>query len=74
MMSATLLLSGAALTQGCPGAMKAVDAKLVTQPALSAVSQAQMTTLRAEGVRLHKAGKQIASMKALADASKVLGL
>lgn len=74
MIGLTVVFSGAAMAHGCPGEMKAIDAKLATQPAMTADAKAQVTTLRADGERLHKAGDHTASMKALADAKKVLGL
>ncbi|MDP2261689.1 MAG: hypothetical protein Q8K24_00865 [Hydrogenophaga sp.] len=74
LLSCALVFSGAALAHGCPGEMKAIDAKLLTKPALSTADQEKVTTLRADGERLHKAGDHSASMKALADAKKVLGL
>ena len=70
----TVVFSGAAFAHGCPGEMKAIDAKLATQPTLTAEAKAQVATLRADGERLHKAGDHTASMKALADAKKLLGL
>ena len=73
-VTAALVFSGAALAHGCPGEMKAIDAKLATQPTLTADAKAQVTTLRADGERLHKAGDHTGSMKALADAKKLLGL
>lgn len=70
----TVVFSGAAFAHGCPGEMKAIDAKLATQPTLTAEAKTQVATLRADGERLHKAGDHTASMKALADAKKLLGL
>lgn len=70
----TVVFSSAAFAHGCPGEMKTIDAKLATQPTLTAEAKAQVTTLRADGERLHKAGDHTASMKALADAKKLLGL
>ncbi len=64
---------GSAFAHGCPGEMKAIDAKL---PAVK-LDQAQMskvTDLRAKGEQLHKEGKHTESMAALAEAKKVLGL
>lgn len=74
LIAAGVVFSGAALAHGCPGEMKAIDAKLATQPTLTADAKAQVTTLRADGERLHKAGDHTASMKALGDAKKLLGL
>lgn len=66
--------SGAALAHGCPGEMRAIDAKLATKPALSAADSSKVQALRADGERLHKEGKHAESMKALGEAKKVIGL
>lgn len=63
----------AAFAHGCPGEMRAIDAKL---PAVS-MAEGQMTKvkeLRARGEQLHKDGKHAESMAALAEAKKLLGL
>ena len=72
--SCALVFSGVALANSCPTEMKAIDAKLATKPALAAADQEKVMTLRADGERLHKAGDHDASMKALAQAKKILGL
>jgi hypothetical protein len=74
LLSCALFFSGAALAHGCPAEMKAIDAKLETKPAMSAADQEKVAALRADGERLHKAGDHGASMKALGDAKKLLGL
>lgn len=66
--------SGAALAHGCPGEMRAIDAKLATKPALSGADASKVQTLRADGERLHKEGKHAESMKALGEAKKIIGL
>ena len=75
--SALVLLSlsaGAALAHNCPNEMKAIDAKLATNPGLSADNAAKVKQLRADGETHHKAGKHDDSMKALAEAKKILGI
>ncbi|MBS3997623.1 MAG: hypothetical protein KGZ67_09835 [Hydrogenophaga sp.] len=72
LLTCALAFSGAALAHGCPGEMRAIDAKLETKPALSAADQEKVAALRADGERLHKAGDHGASMKALGDAKKLL--
>lgn len=65
--------AGAAFAHGCPGEMRAIDAKLPT----ATVSEAQMSKakeLRAKGEQLHKEGKHSESMAALAESKKLLGL
>lgn len=70
----TTLAAGAALAHGCPGEMRAIDAKLSTKPALSKEVSDKVTKLRADGEAAHKAGKHDDSMKALAEAKKLLGV
>lgn len=73
--AATLsLAAGSVLAHGCPGEMKAIDAKLATSPKLSDAELAKVKMLRSEGETAHKAGNHDASMKALGDAKKILGL
>jgi Na+(H+)/acetate symporter ActP len=73
---ATLLATaaGMALAHNCPNEMKAIDAKLATNPGLSADNAAKVKQLRADGEAHHKAGKHDDSMKALAEAKKILGI
>ena len=66
--------AGMALAHNCPNEMKAIDAKLATNPGLSADSAAKVKQLRADGETHHKAGKHDDSMKALAEAKKILGI
>ncbi|MBU1350891.1 MAG: hypothetical protein KKB95_03260 [Gammaproteobacteria bacterium] len=76
--SALVLLSmaaaGTALAHNCPNEMKAIDAKLATNPALTADNAAKVRKLRADGEMHHKAGKHDDSMKSLAEAKKILGI
>lgn len=65
---------GLALAHNCPTEMKAIDAKLATNPKLSEADAVKVKQLRAEGETAHKAGKHDDSMKALGEAKKVLGL
>ena len=66
--------SVAAFAHGCPGEMKAIDAKLATNPQVAAADMTKIKTLRADGEKFHKDGKHTESMKALGDAKKILGL
>ena len=72
--AALALAAGAAQAHGCPGEMKAIDAKLATNPKLADTDAAKVKQLRAEGEAAHKAGKHDESMKALAEAKKLLAL
>lgn len=66
--------SGLALAHGCPGEMKAIDAKLATSPQLSAEQKAKVSKLRTDGETQHKAGDHDASMKSLGEAKKILSI
>ena len=68
------LSSFAAFAHGCPGEMKAIDAKLATNPQVAAADMTKVKALRADGEKFHKEGKHTESMKALGDAKKMLGL
>lgn len=69
-----ILASASAFAFHCPADMKAIDAKLATNPALAAADMAKVESLRAEGEKLHKAGKHDDSIKALGEAKKLLGI
>lgn len=66
--------SGVALAHNCPNEIKAIDAKLATNPSIPAADLAKIKTLRADGEAAHKAGKHDDSMKALGEAKKMLGI
>jgi hypothetical protein len=65
---------GLALAHNCPNEMKAIDAKLATNPTLAAADMAKVKQLRADGETAHKAGNHADSMKALGEAKKLLGI
>ncbi|ESS14083.1 hypothetical protein MOLA814_01712 [Betaproteobacteria bacterium MOLA814] len=66
--------SSAAFAHGCPGEMKAVDAKMSAMTSISEADKAKAMQLRADGEAAHKSGKHSDSMKLLAEAKKVLGM
>lgn len=68
------LAAGSAFAHNCPNEMKAIDAKLATNPKLSDADAAKVKQLRAEGEAKHKAGDHNGSMAALGEAKKILGL
>lgn len=68
------LAAGTALAHNCPNEMKAIDAKLATNPKLAAADADKVKKLRADGEAAHKAGKHDDSMKALGEAKKMLGI
>jgi hypothetical protein len=75
LIAATLAAaSGLAMAHGCPAEMKAIDAKLATNPKLADADAAKVKALRADGEAAHKAGKHDDSMKALGEAKKLLGI
>ena len=64
--------AGTALAYHCPADMKAIDAKLATNPKLSEAAAAKVKKLRADGEAFHKAGKHDESVKVLGEAMKIL--
>ena len=66
--------TGAAFAFHCPDEMKAIDAKLATNPKLSDADMAKVKKLRADGEAAHKAGKHDDSLKSLDEAKKILGI
>ena len=58
----------------CPQDMKAIDAKLATNPKLADADMAKVKQLRADGEADHKAGKHDDSVKKLGEAMKILGI
>jgi len=63
-----------ALAHNCPNEMKAIDAKLATNPKLSDADTVKVKQLRSDGEAQHKAGKHDDSMKSLGEAKKILGI
>ncbi|MGD9832918.1 MAG: hypothetical protein AB7U92_09225 [Piscinibacter sp.] len=72
--SALALAAGTAFAHNCPNEMKAIDAKLATNPKLADADAAKVKQLRADGEAAHKAGKHDDSMKALGEAKRILGI
>jgi len=66
--------TGLAMAHNCPNEMKAIDAKLASNPQLGEADAAKVKKLRADGEVAHKAGKHDDSMKALGEAKKILGI
>lgn len=74
LIGSLLLASASAFAYHCPADMKAIDAKIGTEPKISAADLIKVRSLRAEGETLHKAGKHDDSIKALGEAKKLLGI
>lgn len=72
--AAALTTSSLAFAHNCPNEMKAIDAKLLANPALAAADMSKVKSLRADGEKFHKEGKHDDSMKALGAAKKMLGI
>lgn len=68
-----VFFAATASAHGCPGEMRAIDAKMPTAK-LPAADLSKVKALREEGEKLHKEGKHTESMKALAEAKKLLGV
>ena len=71
--SLVMFFASTASAHDCPGEMRTIDAKLPTAT-LPAAEMSKVKALREEGEKLHKEGKHTESMKALADAKKLLGV
>jgi len=71
--SMMMFFAAMASAHGCPGEMRAIDAKVPTAN-LPAADMSKVKALREEGEKLHKEGKHTESMKALAEAKKLLGV
>lgn len=71
--SMMMFFAAMASAHGCPGEMRAIDAKVPTAN-LPAAEMSKVKALREEGEKLHKEGKHTESMKALAEAKKLLGV
>ena len=74
LLAALAAAAGVAVAGNCPNEMKAIDAKLAAQPKLSDADAAKVKQLRADGEKAHAAGDHAASMKALGEAKKILGI
>jgi hypothetical protein len=70
---ALMFLSSLALANSCPRHMKEIDAAL-PKAKLDPKQALEVKKLRAEGERLHKAGKHAESEAALGKAKGVLGI
>jgi len=71
--SLAMFFATIASAHGCPGEMRAIDAKVPTT-VLPAAEMSKVKAYREEGEKLHKEGKHSDSMKALAEAKKLLGI
>jgi hypothetical protein len=72
--AALLAASGTAFAFHCPQDMKKIDEALAKNPKLSAEQMAEVKKYRAEGEKLHNAGKHQESIDTLAKAMKILAI
>lgn len=68
------LIASPAFATSCPRHMAEIDAALAKTPSASAETLAEVKKLRAEGERLHEAGKHGESIKTLTRAKALLGM
>jgi hypothetical protein len=73
LFAALVLAAPFGLAHNCPNEWKAIDAAL-PKAKLDAKKAAEVKKLRAEGEKLHKAGKHSESMATLGKAKKMLGI
>lgn len=73
LLTTLVLASSLAVASNCPNEWKAIDAAL-PKAKVDAKQMAEVKKLRAEGERLHKAGKHSESMSTLGKAKKLLGI
>lgn len=74
---AALLITGFSTTSfagSCPADMKKIDAALAASPSLTSDQMTKVMELRAKGEADHKAGNHGASVNALREAQKILGI
>lgn len=74
LFAAALAFAGSAFAFHCPMEMKKIDDALAKNPKLTAAQMAEVKEYRAEGEKLHKAGKHQESLDTLAKAEKILGI
>ena len=67
-------MAGSAFAMHCPMDMKKIDEALAKQPNISADKLTEVKKLRAEGEKLHNAGKHQESVDTLAKAMAILGI
>jgi len=73
LFAALALVSSLAFAASCPKQMKAIDAAM-SKANLSTAKKGEVQKLRADGERLHKAGKHAESINALNKAKAILGI
>lgn len=72
--AALLAAAGSAFAFHCPQDMKKIDEALAKNPKLTPEQMAEVKQYRAEGEKLHNAGKHQESVDTLAKAMKILNI
>ena len=67
-------MAGSAFAMHCPMDMKKIDEALAKKPNIPAAKLSEVKKLRAEGEKLHNAGKHKESVDTLAKAMAILGI
>lgn len=71
---AAALMSTSIWAMHCPMDMAKIDEQLKTNPPSDPATLAQVKDLRAEGEKLHAAGKHEQSLEVLGEAQELLGM
>jgi hypothetical protein len=71
---AMLLAGTSAFAAECLSELKAIDAKIITEPPMTEAAVIKMQQFKAQGEKLCRAGKEAEAMKAFAEAKKLLGM
>ncbi|HEY7945181.1 MAG TPA: hypothetical protein VIH15_11815 [Casimicrobiaceae bacterium] len=74
LLVAALSFAGSAFAFHCPLEMKKIDDAMAKNPKITVAQMSEVKEYRAEGEKLHKAGKHQESLDALAKAEKILGV
>jgi hypothetical protein len=72
--AALFAFAGSAFSMHCPMDMKKIDEALAKKPNISDAQMKEVKKLRAEGEKLHNAGKHQESVDTLAKAMKILNI
>lgn len=69
-----LAISGAALAFNCPSEIRAINAKLAGNPAISKETADKVVKLRDQAETAHASDKHSDAMRAISEAKKLLGM
>lgn len=75
MIICTLLLAATgAFAADCVSELRAIDAKIVTEPPMTEAAIVKMQHFKAQGEKFCRDGKDAEAMKAFAEVKKLLGM